>query len=72
MGMVRDDELCRDILSDSFEMLWNHIGEVDEAVEKSYLFRTGSCGAYPRCRRRVRAQRRAVCDAQAWTGCVLL
>ena len=40
MGMVRDDELCRDILSDSFEMLWNHIGEVDEAGEKSYLFRT--------------------------------
>lgn len=40
MGMVKDDELCRDILSDSFEMLWNHIGEVDEAGEKSYLFRT--------------------------------
>ena len=38
--MVRDDELCRDILSDSFEMLWNHIGDVDEAGEKSYLYRT--------------------------------
>ena len=40
MGMVKDDELCRDILSDSFEMLWDHIGDVDEAGEKSYLFRT--------------------------------
>ena len=28
MGMVREEEICRDILSDSFEQLWNHLDEV--------------------------------------------
>lgn len=40
IGMVRDDELCRDILSDSFELLWNHLNEIEEAHQKSYLYRT--------------------------------
>lgn len=40
IGMVRDDELCRDILSDSFELLWNHLSEIEEAHQKSYLYRT--------------------------------
>lgn len=40
IGMVRDDELCRDILSDSFELLWNHLKEIEEARQKSYLYRT--------------------------------
>ena len=40
IGLVREDELCRDILSDSFEILWNHLDEIDEARQKSYLYRT--------------------------------
>ena len=40
IGLVREDELCRDILSDSFEILWNQLDEIDEARQKSYLYRT--------------------------------
>ena len=40
IGLVREDELCRDILSDSFEILWNHLDEIDEARQTSYLYRT--------------------------------
>jgi RNA polymerase sigma-70 factor (family 1) len=40
MGMVGDEELCKDILGDSFEMLWNHLNEISEEGQKGYVYRT--------------------------------
>lgn len=39
MGMVKDEEACRDILSAAFELLWDHFEELDANHRKSYVYR---------------------------------
>ena len=57
MGMVREEEICRDILSDSFEQLWNHLDEVGETSQKSYIYRTVRNKCADWARKRVTHQR---------------
>lgn len=37
---LKDDERASDIVQDSFEKLWRHVGEIEYAVVKSWLFST--------------------------------
>ncbi len=37
-NMLRDTDICKDILEDAFLTLWNHLDDVGEGAVKSYLF----------------------------------
>jgi len=37
---LKDQEMARDVVQDSFERLWLRVGELDPAKAKSYLFTT--------------------------------
>lgn len=37
---LKDDDRANDIVQDSYEKLWRHVGEIEFAVAKSWLFST--------------------------------
>ncbi len=38
LHIIDNDDACKDLLSDVFANLWNHLDEVDDSNIKSYLF----------------------------------
>jgi RNA polymerase sigma factor (sigma-70 family) len=39
-GSLKDESRANDIVQDTYEKLWRHVGEIDYAVTKSWLFST--------------------------------
>lgn len=37
-GMVKDEEVCRDIIGDAFEKLWMHLDDVKDGNERGFLY----------------------------------
>lgn len=56
-GMVKDEEACRDIVSDAFEMLWGHLDGVKDGNERGFLYRVIRNKCIDRIRSSVSRQR---------------
>lgn len=48
--MPGDDEACRDIVEDSFEILWRRFGDVEEGSRVAFVFRLIRCKCADRMR----------------------
>ena len=56
-GMVRDEEACRDIIGDAFEMLRGHLGDIKDGNERGFLYRVIRNKCIDRIRSSVSRQR---------------
>lgn len=56
-GMVKDEEACRDIIGDAFEMLWGHLDDIKDGNERSFLYRVIRNKCIDRIRSSVSRQR---------------
>ncbi len=56
-GMVKDEEACRDIIGDAFEMLWGHLDDIKDGNERGFLYRVIRNKCIDRIRSSVSRQR---------------